>query len=158
MEVEGRRIDYREADYRCTEPERRLDAGEGDLEEFDEQREQLITRDDEGHWSVMVARPASASTTKRTALSGAWHHTTSGHRRTAFYITGCSLSGPNRFSRETNHGRSTSPYRYPSMINRLVRTRSRIDPQTAMEGVRGHTLWLRCWKDKSAKRSTRRKG
>lgn len=133
MGFEEGRINNRKADNRCAEPRWRLDAGEDGLEEVDAQREQLLVRDEEGHRCFEVAGPANASTSMRTAGSGTWHRITIGHRWTAFWFTGCSLSRPSRFPRGAKHGMSARPYRYPSRINRRLRTRFQIASQAAME-------------------------
>ena len=50
MDSEERRIDFREADRRCAELKRQLDAGIISDEEFDAQRQRLMVQDDEGRW------------------------------------------------------------------------------------------------------------
>ncbi len=50
MGLEERKLDFREADRRCAELKRQLDAGIISEEEFDAQRKKLMVQDDEGRW------------------------------------------------------------------------------------------------------------
>src|SRR5215210_1632873 len=50
MGLEEREIEFREADRRCAELKRQLDAGTISEEEFDAQRQRLMVQDDEGRW------------------------------------------------------------------------------------------------------------
>ncbi len=66
MGFKERKTGSRKVNHRYAQPERRLDGGEVDSEEFDAQREQLIVRDDEGRWSTKVTRPTNVDTSTRT--------------------------------------------------------------------------------------------
>jgi PASTA domain/Short C-terminal domain len=50
MGLEERKLDFQEADRRCAELKRQLDAGIISEEEFDAQRKKLMVQDDEGRW------------------------------------------------------------------------------------------------------------
>jgi hypothetical protein len=156
--LKERRIDHRKAGYGRAECRRRLDTGEGDVEKFGAQREQVMVRDHEGYSWMEVARSANVSTSLRTDGFWACHGTTSVHWRTAFWITGCSSSRPRGFSRGASYETSAHPYRYPSSISRRPCERRQIARQPAIGTVMTQPFWLRSRKEKGAKRSTRRKG
>ena len=158
MGLKERRTDHRKADYRRAGPRRRLDTGEGNVKEFDAQREQVMVRGHEGHSWMEGERSPNVSTSLRTDEFWACHGTTSVYSRTAVGITGCSSSRPRSFPRGAGHGTSARPYRYSSSSNRRPRKGRRIARQPAIRTVMTQSFWLRSRKEKGAKRSTRRKG
>lgn len=158
MEFKERKTDSRKAEHRCAKPDRQLDVGEVRPEKFDAQCEQLIVRDDEGRWWTEVTRPTNVNTSTRTVGSGVCLRTTSRHPRRTRWITGRSLTRPSSFSRGARYGTSARPFRDPSRMNRRLRKRFQIARQPATGTVTVQTLWLRCWRLKGAKHSTRRKG
>lgn len=62
MDFRKRELDFEEADRRYAELAEQRDAGSISDEEFDEQRQRLMVRDDEGHWWAKLGE------------SGEWHY------------------------------------------------------------------------------------
>jgi hypothetical protein len=147
-------VDFREADRRYAELKRRLDAGIISAKEFDAQRLRLMVKDDEGRWWAKGRKEGERSY----RAEGGWLRGTPPGDQPPF-AHGASgrwsqLEHTKPFPRGAGYSISARSCRTPSRMNRSTTSDPR-QPTTERSKWRiPQTLWPRCRKLKSTKRST----